>query len=97
MGKHYKYNEVAGVPAYIVEDIEPRNGTDYQLDELQGYVEGLIEIVPLTDGDIMVVNEEGYINDLPLNPLATAIFQNATGNNGYIFGNVVICKDNEVL
>lgn len=100
MAKYYKLHtmdETAGVAAYTVEDIEPANGTDYQLEELQGYVDGLIEIVPLTDGDIMVLNEEGLINDLPINPLATAIFQQATGNPGYIFGNVVICKDNEVL
>lgn len=98
MGKYYKLHSLGdGVAAYTVEDIQPANGTDYELEELQGYVDGLIEIVPLTDGEIMVVNEEGYINDLPLNPLATAIFQNATGNDSYIFGNVVVCRDNEVL
>lgn len=97
MAQYYKYHDRGIMSGFDVETIEPQNGTDYQLSELQGYVEGLIEIVPLTDGEIMVVNEEGYINDLPLNPLATAIFQQATGNDGYIFGNVVICRDNEVL
>lgn len=99
MAKYYKLQEtVDGVAAfYTVEDVEPTNGRDFSLEELQGYVDGLIEIVPLTDGEIMVVNEEGYINNLPLNPLATAIFRDATGNDGYIFGNVVICSDGQVL
>jgi len=97
MAKYYEHHEIAGVLTYTVTDIEPLNGSDYKLEELQGYVGGLIEIVPLTDGEIMVVNEEGLINDLPINPVATAIYQNATGDDGYIFGNVVICKDNEVL
>ena len=97
MAKYYKYHEIAGVLTYTVTDIEPQNGTDYQLGELQGYVDGLIEIVPLTDGEIMVLNDEGLINDLPINPLATAIFQQATGSPDYIFGNVVICKETEVL
>ena len=98
MGKFYKIYEVRNdVAACDVQDIEPENGTDYTLEELQGYVEGYIEIVPLTDGDIMVVNEEGLLSDLLINPVATAIFQQATGEKDYIFGNVVICKDSEVL
>ena len=100
MAKYYKFQDMganAGVAVYTVEDVEPANGRDFSLEELQGYVDGLIEIVSLYDGRLMVVNDEGLINGLPINPLATAIYQNATGVNDYILGNVLICQDNEVL
>ena len=100
MAKYYKFQDMganAGVAVYTVEDVEPANGRDFSLEELQGYVDGLIEIVSLYDGRLMVLNDEGLINGLPINPLATAIYQNATGVNDYILGNVLICQDNEVL
>jgi hypothetical protein len=100
MAKYYKFDDTytgAGVAVYTVQDVEPKNGRDFSLDELQGYVDGLIEIVSLYDGRLMVVNDEGLINGLPINPLATAIFQNATGTDDYILGNVLICDDNQIL
>lgn len=100
MAKYYKFEDIgtgAGVAAYSVQDVEPKNGRDFSLEELQGYVDGLIDIVSLYDGRIMVVNDEGLLDGLPINPLATAIYQNATGVNDYILGNVLICQDNEVL
>jgi hypothetical protein len=56
-------------------EVQPRNGTDFQLDELQSFVEGHIEIVPLPDGRIMVINEEGRLLDLPRNEQATQLAQ----------------------
>ena len=100
MAKYYKFQDMganAGVAVYTVEDVEPANGRDFSLEELQGYVDGLIDIVSLYDGRIMVVNDEGLLDGLPITPLATAIYQNATGVNDYILGNVLICQDNEVL
>jgi hypothetical protein len=51
-------------------DVQPLNGTDYQLDELKKFVDGYIEIVNLSDGCIMVVNENGAFTKKP-NKLAT--------------------------
>ena len=97
MAKYYKLQNIGGgVAAYTIEDVEPDNGEDFKLEELQGYVEGLIEIVDLNDGRIMVVNEEGLNEGLPVNPLATAIFQECTGVADYIVGNVIICDNDEV-
>ena len=55
-----------------VVDVEPKNGTDFQYDELREFVGGYIEVVPLKGGkQILVVNEEGKIQGLPVNALAT--------------------------
>jgi hypothetical protein len=98
MAKYYKFQDIgAGVATYSVEDVQPANGSDFKLGELQGYVDELIDIVSLYDGRLMVVNDEGIINGLPINPLATAIFQNATGTKDYILGNVLICDENQIL
>jgi hypothetical protein len=53
-------------------DVQPLNGTDYQLDELKKFVDGYIEIVNLNERFIMVVNEEG-MRDKPVNKLATLL------------------------
>ena len=99
MAKYYKLQDMGdavGVAVYTIEDVQPANGSDFSLEELQGYVEGYIEIVDLNDGRIMVVNEEGLNEGLPVNPLATAIFQERTGVADYIVGNVLICDAEQV-
>lgn len=76
-------------------EVQPKNGTDFQLEELNEIVGGFIEIVYLRNGLIMVVNEEGKLNNLPLNEVATRVCL----LNGYpdtIVGNVLVCKSEEV-
>lgn len=41
-----------------VTKVQPANGKDYSLQELQAYVGGYIEMVHLSDEKLMVVNEE---------------------------------------
>jgi hypothetical protein len=55
-------------------NILPQNKTDFKLDELQNYVGGLIETVRTKDNKIMVINEEGKINELPMNEKATELY-----------------------
>lgn len=81
---------------YTVEDVEPRNGRDFSLSELQQYVGGYVEIADLMDGRIMVVNENGLSDGLPINPLATSIFQEQTGSDDIIVGSVVVCDAEQV-
>lgn len=71
-------------------DVKPKNGTDYSLEELQGFVGGYIEIVRIDDERLMVVNEEGKLNDLPINSIATYMAREL------IVGDVLVCKANEV-
>lgn len=44
-----------------------------RLHDLQQEVLGSIECVPLRDGGIMLVNEEGAINGMPQNPIASLV------------------------
>ena len=75
----------------------PANGTDFKLEELQGYVDGLIEIVTVTESVIMVINEEGK-DVLPVNVMATVLAkaQRAIFPWDYICGDVVMCPSEMV-
>lgn len=70
--------------------VEPKNGHEFTLEELQGLVGGYIEMVPLS-GQIIVCDEEGLLKGLPVNKRATIVAR-ALGWSGDSFvGNVVIC------
>ena len=70
--------------------VNPANGTDFELDVMQGIVGGLIEIVRLKDGYIMVCNEEGLLEGLEVNEKASKLA-------GYkIVGNVLVCPSSMV-
>ena len=73
------------------EDVRPKNGTDFTIEELREIVGGYIEIVRLPDNRIMVVNEEGKLYNLPKNVQATHIY-------GYevIVGDVLVCDASQV-
>ena len=78
--------------------IEPKNGTDFRLDQLQEIVGGYIEVLRLGDEHLMVVNENGKYSELEYNPAATelAIKHQAIMYNDFIVGTVLICKVNEI-
>ena len=69
-----------------------------KLEVLQQYVEGYIEIVTLDrnsdDGTslVMIVNDCGLIWGLPVNPIATALYQGYTEAETAICGNAIICN-----
>lgn len=71
-------------------DVEPKNKTDFQLEELQKIVGGYIEIVQLSNSQCMVVNEEGKVAGLPYNHLAT-LAAYMSGVKDVIVGNVLVC------
>lgn len=90
MAKLYKTN------GEIVE-VEPKNGSDFSLEELQSFVDGYIEIAFLNKERVIVINEEGKIKNLPYNEKATAEYNNAMrGRNDYIAGDALICKHNQI-
>lgn len=66
-------------------EITPQTGPTFSLLELQTYVGGYIEPVWLPDNRVMIVNEEGRLQELPLNRTASAIAQR------WIVGDVVVC------
>ena len=78
--------------------VQPSNGTDFSLKEMQAIVGGYIELVELNDTNTIVLNEEGKLNGLPLNIEATRVFRSYyPGSNDFIVGNVLICKTEQIL
>lgn len=77
--------------------VTPKNGTDYKLDELQGFVGGYIEIVSSPDGEqIMVLNEEGLLENLEINHEASKLFHEWGYRDGLIVGNVLVTSTDKV-
>ena len=67
----------------------------FSLEELQKIVGGYIEIISLPNlKKKIVLNEEGKINNLPINHFATTLFRDAYKTNDYIVGTVLICDNN---
>ena len=78
-------------------EVAPMNGNDFKLEELQTIVGGLVEIVWLPNNeDIMVINEEGKLMNLPFNKEATKIYYDSFGYDDTIVGDVLLCKNNQV-
>lgn len=73
-----------------MEDVEPNNGSDFSLEELNKFVDGFIEVVWLPNGKLMVVNEEGQLKRLIPNPVASIIARQM------IVGNVLLCDEGQV-
>lgn len=77
-------------------EVHPRNGTEFTLEELQGFVGGYIEIVPLRDGTHLICNEEGKLNGLPLNDEASAVWVKSYGFTDLIVGDALVCSESEL-
>lgn len=77
-----------------VEKVVPENGKSFTLRELQGYVDGYIELIRTHDGKIMMINEEGKLLGLPVNETATALYQ--YGDHDAICGDAVVGTDTEM-
>lgn len=60
-----------------------------QLSALQEAVGGLIEAVDLSDSLTMWVNEEGKLHGLPINALATILWEKHFGFTDIIVGDVI--------
>ena len=77
--------------------VAPANGDNYTLEELQGYVEGRIEIVTLTTNSIMVINEDGkgvYPKNVKATVMAKAL--GAIFPEDHIAGNALLCASDMV-
>lgn len=69
-------------------------GTAPSLEEAQAFVGGLVETIHLPDDSLLIINEEGKLENLPLNPLATALWHKHFGPTDEIVGNAIhLAKD----
>lgn len=73
----------------------PANGRKFSLRELQFYVGGNIEMLG-GKGKVFVVNEEGKLKNLPLNPLATEIYLHFFDAEDFLVGNVLLCDEIDI-
>jgi len=79
--------------ANTIEAVEINGLADYQ-----AAVGGFIESIPLGDDHGMVINEDGKVEHLPRNPLATLLaftFRSGIANDDYIVGDAVIIGTND--
>ena len=60
--------------------------TEPTLEEMQSVVGGMVEAVYLENGDVLIINENGKLLELPLNEIATKIFHD---NGGDILDGIV--------
>lgn len=65
--------------------VNPSNGSDFDLSELQEIVGGYIEPIHLNEKEFMIVNEEGFLKRLPFNEKASKLIGNI------IVGDVLVC------
>jgi len=81
----------------VIETV-PANGKDFSIQECQKIVGGYVEALASTDGNFfMVLNEEGKLNSLPPNNVATNIAHAAFNlrPGDYIVGDVLICSKSQ--
>ena len=52
----------------------------------QEFVGGYVECITFPNGDVLIVNEEGKLRGLPLNPEATLLWKITFDNDNYITG-----------
>ena len=80
----------------IWEDVQPKNGTDFQLDELQAIVGGYIEIISLHDGRLICCDEQGKCKGKDRNHKATELFRLTLLTTDFLVGDVLVCNENEI-
>jgi len=52
----------------------------------QDFVGGYVECITFPNGDLLIVNEEGKLRNLPLNPEATLLWKITFDNDNYVTG-----------
>ena len=57
-----------------------------QYKEVSKFVGGMVECITFPNGDLLLINEEGKLIGLPLNPEATALWRATFDNDNYVTG-----------
>jgi len=56
------------------------------LESAQSFVGGMVQGIQFPNGDYMIMNEEGKLMGLPLNPEATTLWRSTFTKDKYLFG-----------
>ena len=75
-------------------DVTPKKeGGCFTLEELKGFVGGWIECIYVSPTQVMVINEEGKLLNLPYNTVATETFRMAfQPTDDFIVGDALVCE-----
>ena len=68
---------------FVIIDNEKNTPT---LKSAQDFVGGMVECITFPNGDLLIVNEEGKLMGLPLNPEATLLWRMTFDNDNYVTG-----------
>jgi len=66
----------------IIEDVKD----EPDLKAAQEFVGGMVEGISFPNGDYLIINEEGKLMQLPLNPEATALWRATFTKDKYLYG-----------
>ena len=76
---------------------DPKDEPKYK--EVSDFVGGMVECITFPNGDLLLINEEGKLRNLPLNPEATALWKATfdndnfiTGRNDFVVGPAILIK-----
>lgn len=77
-----------------VVEVSPKNeGECFTLDELKSFVGGWIECIYVSPTQVMVINEDGKLLNLPFNAVATEAFRMAfQPTDDFIVGDALLCE-----
>jgi len=77
-------------------EVSPGNGHSFTLEEMQGFVQGYIQILGLPDGRVIVMNEEGKLKGMRYNLKATLYARQAgIALDDEAVGPVLLCSREE--
>ena len=76
------------------QEVKPKNGVEFTLDELRAYVEGHIEAIPYTSSHAMYVHDESALIPLPYNAKASQLLKEKQPNRVHtdVYGNALIAS-----
>lgn len=77
-------------------EVHPAQGNTFTLAELQGYVDGYIEVLSISEDKLMIVNEDGNALGLETNLAACAYMPWIIDFDDEIVGNVLIINPAEM-
>ena len=85
-------------PKGSAEDVSPKNGKSFTLDEVYELLEvQMVEVVRLKDGLILICDEEGLFKSNPvINTEATRMYQESAKTQSVgIVGNAILCSSKQ--
>ena len=72
-------------------DYTPKNGTTFELEEMQEIIGGYVEPIRLNDGRMIIVDEDGKSKNKAVNIPATNILRRDHYTTDYIVGTAIVC------